>query len=313
MKNIPLYPVISKALYHTMKPNLEFVYSYKNNGDYSELDVVQITKSIIKLEDTINEGEWDYIGNGFKMVGKLSLNKPYQYLRNRKIIVKETIVGISIVWYSSDSKQRGVIKVGELNEKSPNDFITFEFEKEFLPKQLLSKIEFELVFYIDRPGKPYPNEKHIANEKGVSIGTFYLHQIQFDGIGSLFPIYTMEDPNAPLWEISINIEDSPFNDQFNDSIKVSLNTAHRAYGYIDHKKDTFNKFFFAEVIASAMATIMMELSSGEENWISLLDSQEPEPGSIMHAIKYYIETLGWDYDSLESINKSIRLYLDKEL
>ena len=29
MKNIPLYPVISKALYHTMKPNLEFVYSYK--------------------------------------------------------------------------------------------------------------------------------------------------------------------------------------------------------------------------------------------------------------------------------------------
>jgi len=314
MKNIFLYPSITKSLFDEMKPNIEFKYSYKYNGYYIDLEPNNIAKTIIQLEDRQNDGEWDYKEYGLKVKGKISLFKPYYYLKSRKIIVKNTTVGVAISWYSTDAKLRGSTKIGNLNDDIIDNIDHFEFEIDFRSKQLLSKVDFELVFYIEEPGDADYDEKYIANEKGIMLGKFYLHQIQFDGIGSLFPIYTVEKPNSPLWEISINIFESPLEDSFSEAVKIMLNTAHPAFQYIDYDSrntDTFNKYFFFEIIASAMATLMLELKNSDEKYLDNLD-EKFVPGSVMHAIKYFVDTLGWECDSAESINRSIREFFDKK-
>ena len=56
-----------KILFDEMKPNIEFKYSYKYNGDYIDLEPNNIAKTIIQLEDRQNDGEWDYMEYGLKV------------------------------------------------------------------------------------------------------------------------------------------------------------------------------------------------------------------------------------------------------
>ena len=82
MKNIFLYPSITNP-FDVMKPNIEFKYSYKYNGDYIDLEPNNIAKTIIQLEDRQMMGMGLY-GIWIKSKGKISLFKPYYYLRSRK-------------------------------------------------------------------------------------------------------------------------------------------------------------------------------------------------------------------------------------
>lgn len=309
MFNVILYRNVNKELFNKMKPKYEFSYSYKNNGDYLPLKENSISKSLIKLEDDDEISDWNYIDYGFRIKGNIRICKAYELFFSNKIVVKDTKVGVAICWSSPESKQRGVIKLENLKKEYENKF---SFVITFSPMQLLSKVKFQIMFYIDKPGKPYPNERHIANTKGNILGLFDIITVQLEGIGSLFPIYTEDTPGSPLHRLIVNTDGDLFKDQFSEVVGIYLNTSHPSYKYIDMQQTTtFNKGFLSEVIANSMATLIMLLD--KEGYINDLNHNDVEDGSVMQVVNYFIQTLEWDITSFEKINESIRLYLDKRM
>lgn len=308
MFNVSLFPNISKELFKKFNIHYVFTYNYKYNGGYNELRAEKLSNSLIKLEDIEEIEDWDFKEHGFNINGYIKLSYAYKYILSNKIVVKNTKVGVALCWSSAESKQRGIVDLGILGVQKDD---IFNFELKFQPNQLLGKVKLELIFYIHKSGDAYPNEKHIANSIGTKLGVFSLLSIQLEGIGSLFPIFIEEDPNGPLYNLSLDIND-PFQDAFTDVIKLKLNKLHPAFMYIDiTQKDFYNKSFFSEVMASSMATLIMYLSY--EGFLKDLDNNtDYEEGSVMHVVHYFIEKLEWDFSSFESINSTIRKYLDKE-
>jgi hypothetical protein len=73
-------------------------------------------------------------------------------------------LGIALMWTSPDSKQRGVIPIGEI-ENSQRD-LEFELNYEFSEAQLRGSVEFSTIIYLKEAGTPLWGEEHLANQYG---------------------------------------------------------------------------------------------------------------------------------------------------
>ena len=309
--NILLYPSLSDELIKKLryqKTEYSFFFTDKDGLEQElQYEPIETLSSLNCIKD--ESGEWDQNKNDFGLRCKCCIEM-FQYLFGPQgIACKNAVLGLAVVWKSSDSKQRGVIPVGTFTYDDQK--LDATAEKKFVRAQLRGQVDFTTVLYIAEAGKPSKEELHLANTNGLLLGEFDTFSIKLDGSGSTFPIFEVSEPGQPLWYVKCDWSD-PTTDALSDCVSINLNTAHNSFKFIDRKQSTFNNQMLSEIMASAISIIIEQLRlSGL--WDQIIRNDNLEVGSVGQAVYYFSDSLEWDLSTPESVSLSVRKFFDKRM
>ncbi|MEG0720149.1 MAG: hypothetical protein RR446_00045 [Lachnospiraceae bacterium] len=309
--NFSLFPVINDELlgklrYQTSPYELYYI---RNDQEYI-LRAEEVESSITVHKVIDDEGIWSPDDYSLCLRRRYSI-RTYQCLFGENgIACKNATLGLALMWTSSDSKQRGVIPIGDI-ENSSRD-LEFLLNREFAEAQLRGIVEFSTVIYLKSAGTPLWDEGHLANDYGCLLGELDKFIIKLDGDGSVFPMYEINEPGQPLWYVKCEWDD-PTYDQFSESVSININTAHKSYKYLDKTKRTFDDQLLKEIMSSALILIITKLKEQNNYWDATTTGEELQRGSVSEAIYYFINSLEWDVSSPEGMSLSIRKFFDQRM
>lgn len=264
------------------------------------------------------DGVWSADKNNLCIRRLIALRKYRKLFGPDGLACKNAKLGLSLVWTSPDSKQRGArpimvfgVAETELWDEKDRTFAEGEIEIEFPAGRLRGDVRIEVVLYIATAGIPEADEIHLANEEGLILGSFDSVTFRLDGTGSLFPVFEVYEKDKPLWYVRCDWTD-PITDSFTESISININSAHKNYKYIDRRQKTFCAQLLVEVMSSALCCIIERLR--EEKYLEqMLGEEKMESGSIGQVIAYFANTLGWDFSSPDALSLSIREFFDRRI
>ena len=181
----------------------------------------------------------------------------------------------------------------------------------FSDAKLRGDVNFSTVLYIAQSGTPEEDETHLANEEGFIIGELDSFDLKLEGSGSLFPVFEVFEAEQPLWYVRCDWTD-PVSDSFADTVSININTAHKNYKYIDRMQKTFCSQLLVEVMSSALCCIIEKIRS--ENYLEqILGDEDMEHGSVGEAVRYFSNTLGWDFSTPDKLSLSTRKFFDRRI
>lgn len=311
MNSLSLYPtltleMLNKCEYKPTKYRFYYL-DHHNNKIYLEgIDYSDDTSEII-IEDS--KGIWnpDDFSIGFERTYFFENFKPL--FGKNGIARSHSVLQLALLWTSPDSKQRGVVKIGEICYE--DDHKEFSIDYEFPKGQLRGAIELTTIISLDRIGATNKGEEHLATIQGCLLGNLDSIFIRVDGTGSVFPIYEINDANLPLWHVKCDWED-PTVDSFNECVQIYINKADKSYKFLDQTKKTFNEQLLIEVLSSALMIIVLNLKE-QDYWECVSNNQGFERGSVVEAVNYFINSLEWDASSIEQLSLSIREFFSKRM
>ncbi len=255
---ISLFPTITEELLNKIRfqTSLYKFYYVRDDEEYQlKAESIDGSSTLYKLVD--ENGVWNPDDYNLGIKRHYSL-RTYKCLFGEKgIACNNAVLGLALMWTSPDSKQRGVIPIGDI-ENSEKD-LEMDLNYEFMEAQLRGDVEFTTIIYLKRTGTPLWNEEHLANEYGCLLGELDKFSIKLDGNGSMFPLFEVNEPSQPLWYVKCDWQD-PTYDKFSDSIYIYINIAHKNYKYLDKTKRTFDEQLLKEVISSALIIIILNYS-----------------------------------------------------
>lgn len=310
---ISMFPILSSSMIDEigLKFNdYEFFFSLK------EEEFLLANEKLNKSDQTgrviDKNGVWNSKNNNLIIRRKFTIDNSNMLFGEKGIICKDAILGIALSWSCSGCKHRDSIPVGEIKYDSKNIkqkvfYIDYEFKKSFLKGSL----ELRVVLYIKSKGTPKKEEEHLANEEGCILGELDKYLVEVDGVGSLFPIYEINEPNKPLWKISLEWEDPTYS-SFSDSVAIYINKNHKSYKYLDKSKKTFNSELLKEIMTRTMLILIMKVKESAY-WEATINGEDLEVGSVSQLIYYFITTLKWDISSIESLSDSIEDFFEKRI
>ncbi|MCI8670066.1 MAG: hypothetical protein HFI34_11210 [Lachnospiraceae bacterium] len=309
--NISLFPTINDELLGKIRfqPSLYEFYYVRADQEYPlRAEAIDSSVTVHKIVD--DEGIWAPDDYNLCVKRRYSL-RTYQCLFGENgIACKNAVLGLALMWTSADSKQRGVIPIGDI-ENSQRD-IDMNLNYEFLEAQLRGEVEFTTVVYLKNVGTPLWNEEHLADEYGCLLGELDKFVIKLDGNGSVFPMYEVNDPSQPLWYVKCDWED-PTYEQFSECVSIYINTAHKNYKYLDKTKKTFDEQLLKEIMAGALIVIITKLKEQENYWSATTTGDDLQSGSVSAAVYYFINALEWDVSTLDAMSLSIRKFFDQRM
>lgn len=311
-----LYPVLSDETKNGLKVQSRgwTVYYHNSDGDISELSYksAEINDSLNCIE---TDGKWDPDSYDLCLSKTVLLSHFRGLFGPDGIVCRNAEIGISAVWTSVESRQRGAFKIGTFSVtdddyKTDADLTSDEFNIniEFPVAKLRGDVDFSINIFVSKPGVPDEDEIHLANENGFVLGEIDSFSLRLDGTGSMFPVYESDDNSKPLWYIICNWVD-PLSDSFSDNVSVFLNRAHKSYKFIDQTKGTFCRQLLVETMSAAICCIVEE-ARNSEFWDQILSDDSCERGSVAEAFRYFRDTLGWDYNSATALSESVRKFFD---
>ena len=309
--SISLFPTLNDELFGKIRYQVsqyEFYYIREEQENFLRTEEIENGSMINKLMD--DEGIWSPDEYNLCIRRKYSL-RTYQCLFGENgIACSNAILGLALMWTSSDSKQRGVVPIGDISNSLKDLELILDYE--FIQAQLRGLVEFTTIVYIKNVGTPSWEEEHLANEYGCILGELDKFIIKLDGTGSVFPMYEVNEIGQPLRYVKCDWDD-PTYEQFSECISININTAHKNYKYLDKKKRTFNEQLLKEIIASALVLIITKLKGQEDYWDETMSGNNLETGSVSEAIYYFVNTLEWDVSTPETISLSIRKFFDQRM
>ena len=310
--DVLLFPSLSEELSKRLrfqKTKYAFFYTDKNKEEHELKDEpVEAYSSINCIKD--DEGVWDQDKNNLGFRRRLLLRSFQCLFGESGIACNNAILGIAIVWTSSDSKQRGVIPVGTFSVY--DKAMEWSVEKMFSRAMLRGQVDFSTVIYIAEAGKPNRKELHLANTNGYILGELETYTIKLDGKGSTFPIFEVSAPGQPLWYVKCDWID-PTQDLLSECVSINLNTAHKSYKYIDHKQACYNNQLLLEVMAGAVSLIIEKVRLQSAYWDQIINNDGLEEGSVGQAIFYFSDTLEWDLSTPEAVSLCARKYFEQRV
>ena len=310
--DILLYPFLSDELAKKVrfqKSRFSFFYTDRNNEEHELIDEpLEALSSIYCIKD--EDGEWDQDQNNFGFRRRYLLRTFQCLFGDSGVVCKNAVLGMAIIWTSSDSKQRGVIPVGTFTNN--DQIMEAVAEKTFGQAQLRGRVDFSTVLYIAAPGEPDQTELHLANTTGYVLGELDSYTIKLDGKGSTFPVFEVYAPGQPLWYVQCDWID-PTQDLFSEYVSINLNTAHKNYRFIDRKQPTFNSQLLSEVMAGAISIIVEKVRLQSAYWDQIINNDSLEEGSVGQAIYYFSDALEWDLSTPESVSLCARKYFDQRM
>lgn len=310
--DILLYPslneeFISKIRFQKQKYN--FFYTDKNDDEYELADEpTEAMSSTYCIKD--ENGVWTQDDNNLGLRRKYCLRTFHCLFGENGVACKNAKLGLAIQWTSPDSRQRGVIRIGEFC--ATDQIMEAEAERIFGKAQLRGEVTFTTVLYIAEAGKPTENENHLANTNGYILGELDTFTIRLDGSSSAFPVFEVSEPGQPLWYVKCDWMD-PTIDSFSDSVSINLNTAHKNYAYINRDEKVFDSQLLAEIMASAITLIIEKVRLEPGYWDQIMQGDSLETGSVGQAIYYFMDTLEWDLSSPDSVSLCARKFFDQRM
>lgn len=309
---ISLFPILTDELLGKLRfqaSPYELFYTRDDQEYILRAEEIESSTTIHKVID--DEGVWSPDDHNLCIRRRYAV-RTYQCLFGTNgIACKNAKLGIALMWMSSDSKQRGVIPIGEI-ENSQKD-LELVLNHEFSKAQLRGSVEFSTVVYLKDVGTPLWDEEHLANQYGCLLGELdNKFVIKLDGAGSVFPMYEIHEPGQPLWYVKCDWDDPTF-ELFSECISININTAHKNYKYLDKTKRTFDEQLLKEIMASALIIIITKLKEQGNYWEATTTGDDLQSGSVSEAISYFINTLEWDVSSPEAMSLSIRKFFDQRM
>lgn len=309
--NISLFPMITDDLIgKTRFQTSEYKFYYLRDDEEYALCSEELDNGVLNHKIVDNEGIWTPDDYNFCVRRQYTL-RTYQCLFGENgIACRNASLGLALMWTSVDSKQRGVVEIGEINNTQYDLELNLNFE--FAKAQLRGVVEFTTIIYIKKSGTPSWNEEHLANNYGCILGELDKYIVKLDGTGSVFPMYEINEQGQPLWYVKCDWDD-PTYDLFSESVSIFINRAHKNYKYLDKTKRTYDEQLLKEIMASAICTIITKLKDQENYWDATTLGDDLQCGSVSEAVSYFINSLEWDVAAPESMSLSIRKFFDQRM
>ena len=313
-KPIFLYPSLNDELKDGVFQAKKYFLYYTNDGCEKDLEYeISDTGSSINCLKT--DGVWSADNFDLCVKRAIALKGFKKLFGPDGIACRDAVLGVSLIWTSSDSRQRGsepimTISVNheDLLQQQDHTFCEGEIDINFPKAKLRGDVNFSVVLYIAKSGVPKDDETHLANEEGFVLGEFDSFLLRIEGTGSLFPVFEVHEHDQPLWYVRCDWTD-PVSDSFSETVSINLNTAHKNYKYIDRTQKTFCPQLLVEVMSSALCCIIEKIRS-EQYLEQILSDEEMERGSVGEAVRYFAYTLGWDFSTPEKLSLSTRKFFD---
>lgn len=310
--SILLYPSLNEDLINKIrfqKQKFYFYYTDKDDEEYELLDEpIEALSSIYCIKD--DSGIWTQDDNNLCLRRKYSMRTFHCLFGENGIACSDAKLGLAIRWTSSDSRQRGVVRIGEFGIN--DQIMETEVEKKFGKAQLRGTVNFTTVIYIAEAGHPKDNEKHLANTNGYILGDLDNFIIKLDGSSSSFPVFEVSEPGQPLWYVKCDWID-PTSESFSESVSINLNTAHKNYAYIDRTKKQFDSQLLVEILASALTLIIEKVRHEPGYWDQIIQGNDLEQGSVGQAIFHFMDTLEWDLSTPDAVSLCARKFFDQRM
>ena len=310
--SLPLFPVLTKEKRHKIRFTVieDYKFLYQRDGEAYLLtsDETYDGSGIYKIID--DRGNWNPNEDNLCITRLFYFSNTSSLFGADGLACSNAVIGVALMWTSADSKQRGVIPIGEIINN--NNTEEFDLEYEFNRAQLRGRIDVKTILYIKKSGVPEKNEMHLANQSGYVLGEIDHNSILIDGSGSVFPIYEISDPNQTLWYVQCNWDD-PTYDSFSESIELVINRAHKNFKYLDRTKRTFNVQLMNEIMAQTLLIIVSKVKDDPNYWEDTINGNNLQKGSVSEAVSYFINTLGWDTLSPETLSISIHKFFDRKV
>ena len=313
-----LYPSLSDSLKDGIFQAKKYaIYYTDNEGCEKELGY-DIADSGSTLHCLKTDGVWSVDENNLCIRRAVALKKFKKLFGPDGIACRNATIGVSVIWTSPDSRQRGAksvltisISKEDLAEEKDHTFAEGELEIDFSDARLRGNVNFSTVLYIANAGTPEEDEVHLANEEGFILGELDSFDLRLEGTGSLFPVFEVCEADQPLWYVRCDWTD-PVSDSFAETVSININTAHKNYKYIDRTQKTFCSQLLVEVMSSALCCIIEKIRS--ENYLEqILGDDEMERGSVGEAVRYFSSTLGWDFSTPDKLSLSTRKFFDRRI
>ena len=314
-KPIFLYPSLNDELkdgiFQAKKYEISYTYV---GGEEKKLDYDPAEAGLsINLLKT--DGVWSADKFNLRLKRTIALKNFKKLFGADGIACKNATLGVSVIWTSPDSRQRGSKPIMEIHapaemssETQDHSFLEGELEIEFPRASLRGEIDFSIVLYISKAGTPAEDENHLANEEGFVLGEFDSFILKIDGNGSLFPVFEVYEQDQPLWYVRCDWTD-PVSDLFSETVSININKAHKNYKYIDRTQKTFCSQLLVEVMSSALCCIIEKIRA-DQYLDQILGDEELERGTVGEAVRYFADTLGWDCTSPDKLSLSTRKFFD---
>ena len=313
-----LYPSLSDSLKDGIFQAKKYVIYYTDNEGCEKELGYDIADSGSTLHCLKTDGVWSIDENNLCIKRSVALKKFRKLFGPDGIACRNASIGVSVIWTSPDSRQRGAqsimtinVSKEDLSEEKDHTFAEGELEIFFSNAKLRGDVNFSTVLYIAQSGTPEEDETHLANEEGFIIGELDSFDLKLEGSGSLFPVFEVFEAEQPLWYVRCDWTD-PVSDSFADTVSININTAHKNYKYIDRTQKTFCSQLLVEVMSSALCCIIEKIRS--ENYLEqILGDEDMEHGSVGEAVRYFSNTLGWDFSTPDKLSLSTRKFFDRRI
>lgn len=314
-KPIFLYPSLNDELRDGVFQAKKYTIYYVNNDEFEkelEYESADIGTAINCLK---TDGVWNADKFNLCLKRAIALKGFKKLFGPDGIACRNAVLGVSVIWTSPDSRQRGSKAVmtidvnGEdLSVKQDHTFNEGEIDIAFSAAKIRGDVNFSVVLYIAKAGVPEEDEMHLANEEGFVLGELDSFTLRIEGSGSLFPVFEVYEQEQPLWYVRCDWTD-PVSDSFSETVSININTAHKNYKYIDRAQKTFCPQLLVEVMSSALCCIIEKIRS-EKYLEQILGDEEMDRGSVGEAIRYFAYTLGWDFSAPDKLSLSTRKFFD---
>lgn len=258
-------------------------FSYRADGTTKPLLVEGKSRPRV-IDDT---DYWDIRRDGLCLEKTIEIEYPSFLYGPSGIAPSNAALGISIIWSNQTLGQRGFILPADHKSISHTISTKLVFSKQFAPGTIEGDLDIQVVMYlVDQSPDPAPDEIHLANEKGLKLGTIEDTYYQLSRDTMLFPINEINDPNEPLWWISFSQWDDPREDLFSEeNVVLYLNAAYPECPVMS--KDIGNLELLIQIISMSYLLILNEIKS--PNFDNALEATVNDEGlqpnsicSIMH-------------------------------
>lgn len=299
-RNIILYPTLGAEMLDKLEFKVaDISASYSDGNEKKELrcavEGTRYYKTIMIIDDA---GNWSPDNYNLEISGNIEIGNPEVLFGEDSIAGIKDVIGIGMIFKSRTSSTRSADCLGSIGINSGKTRLPFK--KAYSASSLRGNLDVTFTLFM--------KEKESMDSViplGATIGELSEYVFILEGMGSTFSVFEKNAPGEPLWSVECDW-DEPEYSMFSDSVKVTINTAHRAWMLLT--EDDMRKELLKEIMASSMQIV---ISSLEPEQYSI--QAEYEPGSVSNAVAYLVDKASIDNESPASVATSLRKYLDKNM
>ena len=310
MKNkIIFYPTLdvnSKVL-DEICPQTSYVFSFESKNGIQQLHS-SVEQNTIKLD--IGDTYWNFDDFNLVLAVSVKLKHLNKLFGKFGIAPSNSLVGVFLEWYSSQSKIRGLIKSQTPITKNDEEK-EFLFTCEFPKKRILGSININISFFLKESDKNVDiEEKFLNNKENVLLGLIDEKILLLNGVGSLFPVRIESLPDEErLWKVSINYDD-PYTTLLSDGMVLVLNSNHKQFSFINPESPNYCDKLANEIVCESIAILLFKLK--EDGYLDSIEETLDMNGSIMSYASYCKNTMGIQFGSPRAILDSLWIFSEKE-